>query len=123
MTVFLMTVPFCLCWLLIIFATDFSVLYVGRFFAGVGGALCFFLVPLYVSEISADSIRGQLGSFLVFGINIGIVTGYITGAVMTYQMSAICGLLMPLIFLAGFVFMPETPVYLVRRNRMDEAAR
>ncbi|XP_043269227.1 facilitated trehalose transporter Tret1-like [Venturia canescens] len=122
-TGFVMTVPFCMCWLLIIFATDYSYLYIGRFFAGVGGAICFFLVPLYVSEISADSIRGQLGSFLVFGINIGIVTGYVTGAAMSYHMSAVFGLVMPLLFLVGFVFVPETPVYLIRHDRPDDAAR
>ncbi|XP_043269313.1 facilitated trehalose transporter Tret1-like [Venturia canescens] len=123
MTGILMTVPLCLCWLLIIFATNYSYLYVGRFFAGVGGATCFLLVPLYVSEISADSIRGQLGSFLMFANNIGVLLGYVIGAGMSFRLSAIFSLAMPLLFLAGFFFMPETPVYLVQRDRMDDAAR
>ena len=119
----LISIPFGICWLLTIFATDFSYLFIARFFAGIGGASCIFIIPLYVSEIAADSIRGQLGSFLVFGINIGIVTAYATGAVMSYQLYAICGLILPMVFLGAFVFMPETPIYLVRRKRMDEAVR
>lgn len=119
----LIAVPFGLCWILTIFATNYTCLLVARFAAGLGGSLCVFLVPLYVSEIAAASIRGQLGSVFVFAINIGILLAYVIGAVVSYQVFAILAVMVPALFFGFFIFMPETPVYLVRKNRMTEAAR
>ena len=82
-----------------------------------------FLVPMYVSEIASDGIRGMLGSLLVFILNGGILLGYIIGAILSYRWFAIVMLILPLFYIASFVFVPETPVYLIRRNRIDEATR
>ncbi|KAF7418478.1 hypothetical protein HZH68_001131 [Vespula germanica] len=68
MTGCLLGLPLLTCSLLMIFATDQIHIFIARFFAGVGGAGAFFLVPLYVSEICCDSIRGMLGSLLVLVI-------------------------------------------------------
>lgn len=123
MTGCLLGIPFMICCLLTIFATNHMHLFIARFLAGVGGAGALFLIPLYVSEISCDAIRGMLGSLLVFALNIGILVAYIFGAILTFKVYAICATILPVIFLVSFLFLPETPVYLVRRNRLREAAR
>ncbi|CAK9794698.1 Facilitated trehalose transporter Tret1 [Anthophora quadrimaculata] len=119
----LMGLPLCGCWLVTIFATEQWHLYVARFFTGISGGMTLFLVPLYVSEIAADGIRGMLGSLMVFLLNGGLLLGYILGALISYRLFSIVALVFPLLYVVFFLFVPETPVHLVRRNRLGEAAR
>ncbi|XP_011300022.1 facilitated trehalose transporter Tret1 [Fopius arisanus] len=119
----LIAIPFFISWLLKIIANNYIYLVVARLLVGFSAALCGSLVPIYVSEISSTSIRGQLGSFLIFALNIGIVSGYVLGAVFSYTIFASLVLFLPVIFFGLFLFMPETPVYLVRKNRSADATR
>ncbi|KAL2748996.1 facilitated trehalose transporter Tret1-like [Vespula maculifrons] len=123
MTGCLLGLPFLTCSFLMIFATDQIHIFIARFFAGVGGAGAFFLVPLYVSEICCDSIRGMLGSLLVLVVNLGILIAYILGAFLSFKIFNICIAVLPMIYLGSFLFLPETPVYLIRYNRLREADR
>lgn len=119
----LAAVPLCASWLLIIFATEHTHLLISRFLGGTGAAMILFVVPGYVSDISCDSIRGMLGSLLIFVLNGGILLIYILGACVSFRVSAIFALALPLLYLVCFLFAPESPVDLVRRNRLDQAAR
>lgn len=57
-TIIAMTIPIALSWLMVYFASSVSVLYVARLIGGIGlGAVCT-TVPMYIAEISEDSIRG-----------------------------------------------------------------
>ncbi|XP_014482808.1 PREDICTED: facilitated trehalose transporter Tret1-2 homolog [Dinoponera quadriceps] len=120
---YLLTLPMVISWVLIIFATEHIHIYIARFLHGVVGAGTFFFVPVYVSEISNDNIRGLLGSLLMFAINFGILLGYVLGGMFSLSVFAIINLAGPVLFLVTFAFMPESPVYLVRQNRIREAAR
>ena len=117
------SVPIIVFWLLTIFATNHTCLYVARFIGGIGGAMVMFIVPIYVSEIAADEIRGALGSLFVFAINIGVLLAFIAGAFMPYKIFGIFSLIFPLLFLGSFIFLPETPAFLVRQNHLVEARR
>ncbi|XP_076672749.1 facilitated trehalose transporter Tret1 [Andrena cerasifolii] len=119
----LAALPCCVGWLLIIFATEQTHLLVARFFCGMGAAAVLFVVPTYVSEISCDAIRGMLGSLLVLILNGGVLFVYVLGALCSFRVVAIVAFTLPLLYLAFFIFVPESPVYLIRRNRLDEAAR
>lgn len=120
---YLLILPFVISWILLIFATEHIYIYIARVLCGVGGASIIFFVPMYVSEISNDSIRGFLGSILVFAINIGILLAYILGGMMSMRVFAMVSLALSVLYFVTFVFMPESPVYLVRQNRIREAAR
>lgn len=119
----LMGIPLCATWLCTIFATEHWHLFIARFFSGMSGGMALFLIPLYVSEIACDENRGMLGSLLVFILNGGILWGYVFGAVLSYRVFTISLLIWPLLYIAFFFFLPESPVYLVRHNRLDDAAR
>ncbi|XP_012239624.1 facilitated trehalose transporter Tret1 [Bombus impatiens] len=123
MTGYLMAFALCSNWLFTTIATQQTYLFIARFFAGISGGMVLFLVPLYVSEIASDGIRGMLGSLLVFLLNGGILLGYILGAVLSYRLFSIIMLALPLLYIVLFPFVPESPVYLLRRNRINEAAR
>ncbi|XP_015117837.1 facilitated trehalose transporter Tret1 [Diachasma alloeum] len=123
LAILLGAIPAIICWLLKACATSYIYLLLARYAAGMSMAMLMLMVPLYIAEISADSIRGQLGCILVFAVKIGIVIGYSLGAALSYQLFAICGLMVPIVFIGMFVFMPETPTYLVRKGLIDRATR
>ncbi|KAJ8676719.1 hypothetical protein QAD02_012506 [Eretmocerus hayati] len=98
-------------------------LYAARALGGVSGAMGMFFVPVYVSEIASEANRGALGSLLLFGINIGVLVAFVAGSVLSYGAFALLGVAVVLVFVVGFYFLPETPVYLVRQGRTVEATK
>jgi sugar porter (SP) family MFS transporter len=93
----------------------------GRFLIGIaGGAYCF-NIPVYVGETASKEIRGILLSFHQAFVRLGVVFVYILGSgTDLFTLNLICGALVVL-FSIGFAFLPETPVFLIRQNRCEEA--
>uniref|UniRef100_A0A0C9R151 Tret1_15 protein n=1 Tax=Fopius arisanus TaxID=64838 RepID=A0A0C9R151_9HYME len=112
-----------LSWLIILFAQNFWQLLVSRMLGGISLALMSGVVPVYVAEISDQSMKGPLGTFISLGMNTGTLIAAIFGATLTYHQSGICGIILPPLFFLIFVFMPESPIYLVRKNKIAEATR
>lgn len=114
----LLVIPFTIGWALLIWAQNVAMMYVARFLLGIaGGAFCV-AAPMYTGEIAQKEIRGTLGSFFQLMITGGILFVYAIGAGLDVMwMSIVCGLL-PLIFGVIFVFMPESPTYLVSNMRV-----
>ncbi|XP_018399375.1 PREDICTED: facilitated trehalose transporter Tret1-like [Cyphomyrmex costatus] len=120
---YVLAVPIIIAWILIMLATEHTSIYVSRTLSGIAGAVTFFVVPNYVSEISCDSIRGMLASMLIFSVNTGILVAYILGGVMSFRAFPVIVIALVLLYFITFIFMPESPFYLVRQNRMHEAIR
>lgn len=117
----LLTIPFIVGWLLIIFAKSIAMLYVGRFVTGMaGGAFCV-SAPLYTSEISQKEIRGTLGSFFQLFLTVGILLSYILGYAVHIKTLNIVVAVIPLLFCVAFLFQPETPIYKMKQKKEDEA--
>lgn len=119
----IMVVPFTVGWLLIIFSKSLLMFYFGRFITGLsGGAFCV-AAPLYTAETSENEIRGTLGSYFQLMLTIGILASYAIGAAIENMRTlSIISAVMPLIFFGAFFFMPETPVYYLKKGN-EEAAR
>lgn len=116
-----LVVPLIVGWSLLAWAKNFSMLLCGRFILGLGGGAFYITSPQYSSEIAQKEIRGILGSFLQLLISIGVLFVYIVGALTSvYATNIICGIC-PLIFAVIFFFMPESPVYLIMKNREQKA--
>lgn len=111
----LLSTPFLLSWAIIILASRLWLIMVARFVVGIGvGATCV-LIPMYVSEIAETSARGTLGAMLQVFLTVGILLAFVLGSVMNYTAFAIICALVELGFLASFVWMPESPVWLMVR--------
>ncbi|XP_030571757.1 facilitated trehalose transporter Tret1-2 homolog isoform X1 [Drosophila novamexicana] len=122
-TMLLLVLPFVLGWALLIWAQNVVMMFVARFILGIaGGAFCV-TAPMYTGEIAQKDIRGTLGSFFQLMITIGILFVYGIGAGLdVFWMSVVCGVL-PIIFGVIFFFMPESPTYLVSKNRSEAAVK
>ncbi|XP_046479238.1 facilitated trehalose transporter Tret1-like isoform X1 [Neodiprion pinetum] len=116
-------VPYLICWFIIGFAPSPLWLFVARFFAGAAIGATTVVVPLYVSEIAEPAIRGTLGALFQLQITIGISLGYLTGLIKNLKWIAVTSALTPAALLLVFLFMPETPVWLIGQDRRDDAER
>jgi SP family facilitated glucose transporter-like MFS transporter 8 len=117
----LVAVPAIASWLVIIICGSVHLILVARFLAGLSTGGILLLVPIYVGEISEDCIRGTLASYLAIFANAGVLFSYVVGSYTLYHDFAIICLSIPVIFAATFFWMPETPVYLLRRGALKQA--
>lgn len=123
LTMLLLIIPFCVGWLLLIFANSLAMVYVGRFITGMaGGAFCV-TAPLYTSEIAEKEVRGALGSYFQLLLTVGILFSYILAKYISILAYNIVLAVIPLVFGVVFILQPETPVYLLKKNKEDEARK
>ncbi|KFB46231.1 AGAP008900-PA-like protein [Anopheles sinensis] len=108
-------------WGCVSFGNTVEVLYVARLLAGLGAAGVFLVVPMYITEIAEDRIRGSLGSLFILFLNIGTLVSFIMGSYLSYHLTAYILFTLPVAFFILFLPFPETPQYLVRRNRVRDA--
>lgn len=123
LTMLLLVIPFTIGWALVTFATNLSMLLLGRFILGIsGGAFCV-AAPTYTAEIAQADIRGSLGSYFQLMLVIGVLFSYIVGAKSSvFVLNLVCAAI-PLVFGAIFMFMPETPSYLISKGKKEAAAK
>lgn len=122
-TMLMLIVPFVIGWALVIWAVNLSMLLVGRILLGIAGGSFCITAPMYTAEIAQKEIRGSLGSYFQLMLTVGILFVYGVGATNdVFLFSCICGVI-PIVFGILFVFMPETPHYLISKNRTDDAIK
>ena len=59
-------------------APSFGLLMAGRLLAGIGIGIGIMVAPVYISEISPETLRGSLGSLPEIFISFGILIGYVS---------------------------------------------
>ncbi|KAL1616201.1 Plasma membrane low glucose sensor [Diplodia seriata] len=100
----------------------------GRFFAGFGVGLISAMIPMYQSETSPKWIRGTvvgayqlaitIGLFLAAIVNNGTKHRMDTGS---YRIPIAIQFAWALILFIGLIFLPETPRFLVKQDKHEQA--
>lgn len=108
-------------------APNFQLFILARFLGGlaVGGASI--LSPMYVSEVSPPALRGRMGTLYQLSIVVGIVVSYCINYALrdigpsNWRWMFMTGLIPSLVFFVLLLRAPETPRYLYKADRKDEA--
>ncbi|ODV95718.1 hypothetical protein PACTADRAFT_76152 [Pachysolen tannophilus NRRL Y-2460] len=125
------TVMGCLCLIFMqFFAPNLKVLCAGEILAGILWGACVLIAPTYSSEISHTSIRAVLeatnnlafviGQFIANGVSDAMANRTDEYA---YKIPFAVQWIWPFIILICIGFAPESPYWLVRHGKMDEAKK
>ncbi|XP_034230917.1 proton myo-inositol cotransporter-like isoform X2 [Thrips palmi] len=108
------------------FATGKEMLLVGRLIVGVGVGLASMSTPMYIAESSSPKYRGVLVLMYTVGVTggqfvAGIISGVLSGADQGWRWMLGLGALPSVVLVVGFLFLPESPRWLVASGRLDDA--
>ncbi|MFB9684364.1 sugar porter family MFS transporter [Amycolatopsis plumensis] len=109
------------------FSPTFVLLVLSRLVIGLGIGLSSSTVPTYLSELAPAKWRGAMGAlnqiFIVLGILIAFLVSYWLGPISAWRWMFAGAIVPAAVLLAGLVFLPETPRWLVKNGQEDEARR
>lgn len=81
-------------------------------------------IEIFICSIfTIGSVRGNLGTLLVFACNIGILLAFILGYFLTYDVVAWILSIFVFVFVILFALMPESPQFLIQRNQLRKAEK
>jgi len=112
---------------------DLNWFVVSRIIGGLGIGIASMLAPMYITEIAPADIRGRLvsinqlgvvtGILLIYFVNAGIASLYdeAWNVAVGWRWMFGSGLLPSVIFLFLLTFVPESPRWLAKQGRTDEA--
>lgn len=69
------------------------------------------------------SVRGALGSMLIMNENIGVVLAFTLGTYCDFYVTPVVAIVLIIVFAVSFSFFPESPSYLMKRNREEVSER
>ena len=98
-------------------------IYIARLLQGFGVGFVMTAQTMYIGEIASDDCRGALGSFMQVGIVAGILYVYCIGPYVSYIVFQYFCLLIPIVFIATFYFMPDTPAFYLSKGRKSDAIK
>lgn len=117
----MLVVPHLTMWTLIFFSTHIHQLFIARVLGGLTGGGMLRTVSLYNAEISEPKIRGKIGSCMVLFFTSGTLLAFIAGNFLSFFQVPLVMLISPTIFLISVLFLPDTPLSLMSRNKVDKA--
>ena len=110
-----------------------SYIYAGRILTGLGCGGITATVPSYIAELSVSSIRGiltglfevayQVGSLVGFWINYGINNNMDQNSDASWRIPMAVQIIPAGLLLVGGFFLHESPLWLFRKHRDEEATQ
>lgn len=126
-TLFLTALFFIIGSLLSAFAKSVAMLEIGRLVLGIAIGIGSSTSPVYTSELADEKQRGWLVTLFVVFIQLGVLSSFVVGYIFSHSGNwrYMIGLgIIPAIILAIAVFfLPESPRWLVVKNRLQHAMK
>ena len=110
-------------WTVVYFAKQFLILLIGRFLMGLGIGTCLPVTILLNSEIALIKMRGTLSMMGSLAMSIGVIYSLLMAATFPLKHLFILSCVPSLIFLMLSAFLPESPVWLMRKGYKDSARK
>ncbi|KAL1459428.1 hypothetical protein WDU94_011410 [Cyamophila willieti] len=108
-------------WIIAMYSRSVMGLFVMRSLQGFSMAAIYVISPMYLGEIAEVSIRGTVGTLFQISTHLGILYTYVLGSELSYMNYLISSLVVPIVFMLTFIFMPESPYYYVSKNQDEKA--
>ncbi|WP_217168905.1 sugar porter family MFS transporter [Streptomyces sp. AC512_CC834] len=106
-------------------APNTALLVAARVLLGLGVGAASVVVPLYLSEMATTRSRGAVSSLNQLMITVGIFVAYVTNSLLApaeaWRWMLGLAIVPSTVMLAGLIVMPETPRWLLRNGREEEA--
>ncbi|CAG9859235.1 unnamed protein product [Phyllotreta striolata] len=116
-------IPFLTAWLLFYFSTASWHIFLAASLLGWSGGLLEAPVLTYVAEITQPHLRGILSSTSTMSVTLGMLSQFILGAALDWRTVTLVNCVLPLISFCLLMLIPETPVWLLTKNRHEEAKK
>src|SRR6218665_21610 len=120
-TMMLCTLPMGIGWLLIIYGSEYILVFCGRILTGIAMGMISLAVPLYIAEVSSKERRGILGASFQLFVTIGILGVYALGMSLIWNSLSVVCLAVSTLNVVLLLFMPETPRWYIMNKQRGEA--
>ncbi|CAK7232656.1 hypothetical protein SCUCBS95973_008332 [Sporothrix curviconia] len=114
----------------LVFASSLPVLFVSKLLLGLSIGFSTVTPPLYVTENAPAALRSSLSSLtnviIVLGFFLSSITGYGSSKISgewSFRLAFVLTFLVPTLFMTGLPFLPESPVWYVKKGRDDDARK
>jgi len=114
-------VVFLVAYTLFVIPIDISMLYLARFLMGVGLGVSQSISTVYIAEISTPNIRGNLAVIPAMTGCLGVVSCQVLAKFLKWKQLAIVFAAINIPFIIMVLLMPESPVYLISKDKIEEA--
>lgn len=120
-TLLYLALPLVVSWILVASSPNVYGLYVGRFVGGTALGALSVGIPPYIEDIAEKQILPALVTFYHVHFSCGVLFGYIIGLIEnTSWLTMLCASI-PTAFFIAFIFLPESPAYLMSQGKAQEA--
>nr|XP_029709551.1 facilitated trehalose transporter Tret1-like [Aedes albopictus] len=116
-------VPIAVGWLFMAFGNSVGFLYTARFLFGLSVGTSFAVSPMYLGEICSQTIRGSAVSLTGFVGKLAFIVMYGIGPMVDFRTLAWIGMSGPVVFTLFFMWLPESPYYLLSKGKDMEAEK
>ncbi|CAH0717994.1 unnamed protein product, partial [Brenthis ino] len=123
LTLLLISASGCVSWILLLSSFNTWALILSRSLVGITMSGAYVTCTTYTKEISDDSIRGTLGCLITLFQTIGSLFLYVVGDLLDYDKILWICLSVPVLHMILFLFMPDSPSYLVKKGNIEGATK
>ncbi|KAL7050092.1 hypothetical protein ACKWTF_003954 [Chironomus riparius] len=122
-TLILTEIPLILGWMIIAFASQIEMIYIGRLLCGLGSGIVGAPARVYTSEVTQPHLRGMLTALSSVALSFGVLMQYTLGAFLSWQTLSAVSCIVPVIAFIGMCMLPETPNYLITHQKPEKALK
>lgn len=121
--IILSSFPYLVSWIMIAYAKSSFILNAARFIAGISDGWAFTSIPMFIGEIADPKIRGFLGAGVSVMWIFGMLLINVIGSYLSISTTALVSSILPILGLITFIWMPESPYFLIMRSNEKGAKR